>query len=102
MHMQLTNKNESAWSKGDQAYALDDTLETGVLKAQKDGYRPGSNGYAAFITAFSRRVRSKEVASGEAAAPRMPEQKVEVAVAPSFDAAASAGMFTPNFLRVVT
>ncbi len=99
MHMQLANKNESAWSKGDRAYALDDTLEIGVLKAQKEGYRPGSNGYAAFITAFSRRVRSKEVGSAEMQADKSVERKIEPATAPIH--IASAVVFTPDFLRVV-
>lgn len=58
----LTHRDEAAWEKGDLAYEPEDTLETGVIKAAKEGMRPGTNGYAAFITAFSRRVRSKAVA----------------------------------------
>lgn len=50
-----------AWSLGDLAYDLGDTFECGVAKAAKAGIRPGSNEYAAFITAFSRRVRSRKV-----------------------------------------
>lgn len=50
-----------AWSLGDQAYDLGDTFENGVAKAAKAGIRPGSNEYAAFITAFSRRLRSRQV-----------------------------------------
>lgn len=110
MHMQLTNKNDSAWSKGDQAYALDDTLETGVLKAQKEGYRPGSNGYAAFITAFSRRVRSKEVGHKEVGSEETPlekpaEKNIEATATlrhvATASASASAVIFTPDFLRIV-
>ncbi|TCS38550.1 hypothetical protein EDC30_102289 [Paucimonas lemoignei] len=55
----------SAWSMGDQAYELGDTFESGVAKAAKAGIRPGSNEYAAFITAFSRRLRSRQVAPGK-------------------------------------
>lgn len=51
-----------AWALGDLAYDLGDTFECGVAKAAKAGIRPGSNEYAAFITAFSRRVRSRQVA----------------------------------------
>ena len=105
MHMQLTNKNDSAWSKGDQAYALDDTLETGVLKAQKEGYRPGSNGYAAFITAVSRRVRSKEVGSEETPLEKPAEKNIEATATlrhvATASASASAVIFTPDFLRIV-
>lgn len=54
--------NGNAWSLGDQAYDLGDTFESGVAKAAKAGIRPGSNEYAAFITAFSRRLRSRQVA----------------------------------------
>ena len=50
-----------AWFLGDQAYDLGDTFENGVTKAAKAGIRPGSNEYAAFITAFSRRLRSRQV-----------------------------------------
>lgn len=55
-----TSKGQ-AWSLGDQAYDLGDTFESGVAKAAKAGIRPGSNDYAAFITAFSRRLRSRQV-----------------------------------------
>lgn len=53
--------DSSAWSQGDLAYDLGDTFESGVAKAATAGIRPGSNEYAAFITAFSRRVRSRQV-----------------------------------------
>ncbi len=52
----------NAWALGDLAYDLGDTFESGVAKAAKAGIRPGSNEYAAFITAFSRRLRSRQVA----------------------------------------
>ena len=53
--------DNSAWSLGDLAYELGDTFESGVAKAANAGIRPGSNEYAAFITAFSRRLRSRQV-----------------------------------------
>jgi hypothetical protein len=52
---------DNAWAQGDLAYDLGDTFETGVAKAARAGIRPGSSEYAAFITAFSRRVRSMQV-----------------------------------------
>lgn len=61
MYPQLAHRDESAWEKGEQAYELNDTLEMGPIKAAQYGYRAGCNGYAAFITAFSRRVRSRQV-----------------------------------------
>lgn len=63
MQPKLMHRDESAWEKGDFAYDLDDTLETGILKAEQYGIRPGSNGYAAFMTAFSRRVRSRQISA---------------------------------------
>ena len=64
------HRDESAWAMGDLAYDLDDTIETGVIKARRVGICPGSDGYAAFMTAFSRRVRSRQLS-----------EKREVAVA---------------------
>lgn len=61
MQPKLMYRDESSWEKGDLAYDLDDTIETGIRKAEQIGIRPGSAGYAAFITAFSRRVRSKKL-----------------------------------------
>lgn len=58
MHMKFANRDESAWERGELAYAAGDTLGQAVSKAAQAGYRPGSNGYAAFITAYSRMVRS--------------------------------------------
>ncbi len=52
---------DSAWEMGDLAYDLGDTFENGVAKAATAGIRPGSNEYAAFITAFSRRLRLRQV-----------------------------------------
>lgn len=60
--MRFTHRDESAWQSGELAYEVGDTLATGVVKAEQAGYRPGCNGYAAFITAFGRRVRSGQPA----------------------------------------
>jgi hypothetical protein len=57
----FVHRDESAWAMGDLAYDLDDTIETGVVKARQNGICPGSDGYAAFMTAFSRRVRSRQL-----------------------------------------
>lgn len=57
-----TTDNDSAWAMGDLAYDLGDTFESGVAKAARAGIRAGTPEYAAFITAFSRRLRSKQVA----------------------------------------
>lgn len=59
--MKFVHRDESAWEMGDMAYELDDTVETGVQKARRIGMCPGSDSYAAFITAFSRRVRSRQL-----------------------------------------
>lgn len=66
MQPRFAHRDETAWEKGDVAYDLDDTLEMGVIKAERVGIRPGSNGYAAFMTAFSRRVRSKQLSTKKA------------------------------------
>jgi hypothetical protein len=91
MQPKLANRDESAWEMGDYAYDLGDTFEMGIVKAAEVGIRPGSNGYAAFITAFSRRVRSKQVS------PRK-------AVAKPADAAqgGSAVVLTPDFMRAAS
>lgn len=88
MQPKLANRDESAWDKGDLAYDLGDTFEMGVIKAAKEGIRPGSNGYAAFITAFSRRVRSGHVSPRKA-----PPKNAESGQA------GSAVVLTPDFLR---
>lgn len=61
MQMRLAHKDDSAWAMGDYAYDAGDTLEQGKLKAAGMGIRPCSNEYAAFMTAFARRVRMKQV-----------------------------------------
>ncbi|QDZ29415.1 hypothetical protein [Noviherbaspirillum sp. UKPF54] len=89
MQPKFEHRNESAWDLGDQAYDLEDSIEAGVVKAAQLGIRPGSDGYAAFITAFSRRVRSKQVS---------PKKML------SNDAiqAGSAKVLTPDFLRAAS
>jgi hypothetical protein len=106
MQPKLSHRDESAWAAGDLAYDLDDTLDMGPIKAAAEGIKPGCNGYAAFITAFSRRVRSKEV-SPRKTLPAVQElaQREEVApVAPRTDSvpAASAVILVPDFLRAAT
>jgi hypothetical protein len=61
MKMKLVHRDESAWELGDIAYDLEDTIETGLIKARQIGICPGSDSYAAFMTAFSRRVRSRQL-----------------------------------------
>lgn len=58
MHMRFANRDDLAWEKGEHAYVVGDTMEMAMVKAAEAGFRPGSNGYAAFITAFSRKVRN--------------------------------------------
>jgi hypothetical protein len=58
MQMKFANRDELAWQKGELAYSAGDTIDTAVKKAMDAGFRPGSNGYAAFITAFSRCIRN--------------------------------------------
>ena len=60
MKPKLEHRDETAWEMGDGAYEMDDTIETGAQKARRMGLCPGSDSYAAFITAFSRRVRSRQ------------------------------------------
>ncbi|WP_147375884.1 hypothetical protein [Noviherbaspirillum cavernae] len=88
MQPKLAYRDESAWDKGDLAYDLGDTLETGVIKAAREGIKPGADGYAAFTTAFARRVRSKQLS------PRKTPP-------PASDAAetGSAVVLTPDFSR---
>ena len=61
MKPKFVHRDDSAWEMGDIAYDLDDTIETGAVKARQIGICPGSDSYAAFMTAFSRRVRSKQL-----------------------------------------
>lgn len=68
MRMTLAHKHDSAWDMGDFAYDLGDTIESGKAKAASLGIHPCSDEYAAFITAFSRRVRLKQVSPLKVAA----------------------------------
>ena len=61
MYTKFAHRDDDAWAKGDLAYDLGDTMETGAIKAAQAGIKPCSDGYAAFMTAFGRRVRMKEV-----------------------------------------
>jgi hypothetical protein len=64
------------------AYELGDTLETGVMKAAQMGIRPCSDGYAAFMTAFGRRVRAKQVSPHKRS---MPVGELTQVAAPAHD-----------------
>ncbi len=68
MQMKLAHKDESAWAMGDYYYDLGDTLSEGKSKAASLGIRPCSDEYAAFMTAFGRRVRIKQVSPRKVAA----------------------------------
>lgn len=57
MQMRFANRDEFAWDLGERSYEPGDSLAMGVAKAEQQGLRPGCNGYSAFITAFSRRMR---------------------------------------------
>ncbi len=89
MQPKFEHRDESAWELGDQAYDLDDSIEAGVVKAAQFGIRPGSDGYAAFITAFSRRVRSKQLS---------PKKMLSSETLPP----GSAKVLTPDFLRAAS
>lgn len=89
MQPKLAGSYESAWEMGDLAYELGDTVEVGIIKAAQAGIKPGWDGYAAFITAFGRRVRSKQLSPRRAANPQRAEP----------EAAASAVVLTPDFSR---
>ena len=91
MQPKFEHRDESAWELGDQAYELDASIEAGIVQAAQLGIRPGSDGYAAFITAFSRRVRSKQVS------PKKMSAKAGEAM-PS----GSAIVQTPDFLRAAS
>lgn len=96
MQTKLVNRDESAWELGDLAYELNDTIEIGVMKAAQIGIRPGSNGYAAFMTAFSRRVRSKQVAVNKVAQQKNNEKNNDTAET------GSAIVLMPDFLRAAS
>lgn len=91
MQPKFQHRDDSAWDLGDQAYDLDDSIDEGVIKAARMGIRPGSDGYAAFITAFSRRVRSKQLS------PKKQVTKNSEGVPPG-----SAIVITPDFLRAAS
>lgn len=61
MYTKFAHRDVGAWDMGDLAYDLGDTLEIGVMKAAQVGIKPCSDEYAAFMTAFGRRVRSRQV-----------------------------------------
>lgn len=89
MQPKLVHRDESAWELGDLAYDLGDTLEIGVQKAARAGIRPGADGYAAFITAFGRRVRSKTVSPQKAPAADPAQAGSAVVLTPDFQRAGS-------------
>lgn len=88
--MTFANRDESAWEKGELAYMAGDTLEIAIRKAAESGFKPGSNGYAAFITAFSRKMRNKGP---------LQESTVTKTEEP---AVSSAVVLTPDFQRTGT
>ncbi len=70
MQMRFANRDEFAWDLGERSYEPGDSLAMGVAKAEQQGLRPGCNGYSAFITAFSRRMRQhRDTAAKPAPAP---------------------------------
>jgi hypothetical protein len=89
MQPKLIHRDESAWEMGDLAYDLGDTMEIAVQKATKAGIRPGANGYAAFITAFGRRVRSKQVSPLKAQQPEPTQSTSAVVLTPDFQRSGS-------------
>ncbi|MGH8808472.1 MAG: hypothetical protein ACREX0_11395 [Noviherbaspirillum sp.] len=91
MQPKLMYRDESAWAKGDLAYDLDDTIQIGVIKAANAGIRPGGDGYAAFMTAFSRRVRSRQLSPYKAPANRGEVAQAEPAI-----------VLTPDFAHAGT
>jgi hypothetical protein len=66
MQVRFANRDEFAWDMGENSYEPGDSLATGVAKAGQQGLRPGCNGYSAFITAFSRRMRQYRDANAKA------------------------------------
>lgn len=89
MQPKLAYRDESAWEMGDVAYDLGDTIEIGVQKAAKAGIRPGAEGYAAFLTAFGRRVRSKTVSPHKVAAADPAQSGSAVVLTPDFQRSVS-------------
>lgn len=84
MQPKLAGRDESAWEMGDLAYELGDTVEVGIIKAAQAGIKPGWDGYAAFITAFGRRVRSKQLSPRRAAANAQRAEASAVVLTPDF------------------
>ena len=76
MQAKFGNRDESAWEKGELAYDLGDTVEMGIAKAASEGIKPGSDGYAAFMTAFARRVRSRQLSPAKQIPQAMQEEPV--------------------------
>ncbi len=91
MQMKLAHKDESAWAMGDYSYDFGDTLVEGKVKAASFGIRPCSDEYAAFMTAFGRRVRIKQVSPRKVAANSNELAQPESGVA-----------HTPDFLRAMS
>lgn len=52
----MMKATDLAWMKGEAIHETGDRLEDGPIKAAREGYRSGTNEYAAFITAFSKMV----------------------------------------------
>lgn len=96
MQPKLVNRDPSAWEKGDLAYELEDTLEIGIIKAVKEGMKPGANDYAAFITAFGRRMRSKQIS------PNRKKDQESGKAAPAATAVTSAVILRADFARNAT
>ena len=95
MQANLAYRSESAWDLGDYAYDVGDTLETAIAKAREHGIKSGSNEYAAFMTAFGRRMRSKQVSPSKAAVRKEKDDE-------ETGASASAEILTPDFSRTVS
>lgn len=89
MQVKLAHRDQSAWELGDLAYDLGDTLEIGVKKAALVGIRPGADGYAAFLTAFGRRVRSKTVSPNKETVAEASEPGSAVVLTPDFQRSTS-------------
>lgn len=82
MQMRFANRDEFAWDLGERSYEPGDSLATGVAKAEQQGLRPGCNGYSAFITAFSRRMRQHRESAAKSA-PQSPAQNPVTSSIPS-------------------
>lgn len=69
------NANNLAWLKGTAAFAPGDTIDNAKSKAAEQGYKPCSEGYAAFVTAFGREVRSHQAIASKKAPQATPAVK---------------------------